>query len=128
MTATNKKRILIVDDEASFTRLLKLNLEQTEAYDVRVENWAEDALPAAREFKPDLVLLDVVMPRMFGGDVAAQLQADPALKTTPIVFLTAAVKKSGVAAHGGTISGFPFLAKPVSADEVIACIEHNLRT
>src|SRR2546426_9287773 len=80
----NKKRILLVDDETSFTRLLKLNLEQTDDYEVRVENWAEDALMAAREFRPDLVLLDVMMPRMIGGGVAALLRADASLKETPI--------------------------------------------
>src|SRR5262245_22432169 len=98
------KRILIVDDDVSFTRLLKLNLEETNDYAVRVENWAEDALKAAREFRPDLVLLDVMMPGMVGGDVASALQADPDLKSTPIVFLTAAVTKQRVQEHGGSIS------------------------
>src|SRR5207249_3944002 len=91
-----KKRILLVDDEKSFTNLLKLNLEETGNYDVRVENWAEDAYGAAKEFKPDLVLLDIIMPRMPGGNVAAQIKKDPALKATPIVFLTAAVRKHQV--------------------------------
>ena len=52
-----KKRVLLVDDEKSFTNLLKLNLEDTSEYEVRVENWAEDALAAARDFKPDIVRL-----------------------------------------------------------------------
>jgi CheY-like chemotaxis protein len=84
-----KKRVLLVDDEKSFTNLLKLNLEDTGNYEVRVENWAEDALKAAREFKPDIVLLDIIMPRMPGGNVAMQLKEDPALKDTPVIFLTA---------------------------------------
>ena len=70
-----KKKILLVDDEKSFTSLLKLNLEDTGDYEVHVENWAEDAYPAAQRFKPDLVLLDIIMPRMPGGDVAAQIDA-----------------------------------------------------
>ncbi|MBI3414122.1 MAG: response regulator [Verrucomicrobia bacterium] len=122
----NKKRILILDDEVSFTRLLKLNLEQTNRYEVRAENWPEDALKAAREFKPDLLLLDVMMPRMFGGDVAAQFRADDELKNIPIVFLTATVRRHRVDEHGGKISGYPFLAKPATTEEVIACIESNL--
>ena len=122
----NKKRILIVDDEISFTRLLKLNLEQTNDYAVRVENRAEDALTTAREFRPDLVLLDIMMPRMFGGDIAARLRADANLKTTPIVFFTAAVSKTRVKEHDGVISGFPFLAKPASVEEVIEQIELGL--
>src|SRR5437899_5465955 len=122
----NKKRILIVDDEISFTRLLKLNLEQTNDYVVHVENRAEDALTTAREFRPDLVLLDIMMPRMFGGDIALRLRADAYLKTTPIVFFTAAVSKTRVKEHDGVISGFPFLAKPVSVEEVIDQIERRL--
>jgi DNA-binding response OmpR family regulator len=122
----NKKRILIVDDEISFTRLLKLNLEQTNDYVVRVENRAEDTLTTARDFRPDLVLLDIMMPRMFGGDIAARLRADADLKTTPIVFFTAAVSKTRVKEHDGVISGFPFLAKPASVEEVIEQIELGL--
>src|SRR2546423_5120830 len=59
----SKRRILVVDDETSITRLLKLNLEQTGSYEVREENLGARVLEAAREFKPDLVLLDVMMPR-----------------------------------------------------------------
>jgi two-component system alkaline phosphatase synthesis response regulator PhoP len=121
------KRILVVDDDVAFTRLLKLNLERTGNYSVRVENWAEDALPVAREFRPDLVLLDILMPRQFGGNVAASFRADAELKQTPIVFLTATVQKATVDLHGGTISGYPFLAKPASLEEVIVCIEQHLQ-
>src|SRR6185295_3918644 len=90
---TEKKRILIIDDEASFTRMVKLNLEKTGQFDVRAENRAAGALAAAREFKPDLVLLDVIMPTMDGGDVARQIQNDRSLRGTPIVFLTATVSQ-----------------------------------
>ena len=67
----NKKRILLVDDEKSLTTLLKLNLEETGDYEVRVENFPEDALAAVRAFQPDLVLLDLIMPRLPGGNVAS---------------------------------------------------------
>ncbi len=122
-----KKRILLVDDEKSLTTLLKLNLEETGNYDVRVENWPEDALAAAREFKPDLVLLDIIMPRLPGGNVAAQIDSDPLLKETPIVFLTAAVRRSQVEDNDGIICEHPCLAKPATVDEVIAMIEKHAR-
>jgi CheY-like chemotaxis protein len=121
-----KKRILIVDDEASFTRLVSLNLSYQ--YYVRVENSPTEARQAALEFKPDLILLDVMMPQMDGGDLASALRADPALQNVPIVFLTAAVAKQEVSSHGGTIGGFPFLAKPASVQEIRDCIEKNLKT
>jgi len=122
-----KRRILLVDDEKSFTNLLKLNLEDTGNYDVRVENWAEDAYPAAQQFNPDLILLDIIMPRMPGGNVAAQIKADPAFKETPIIFLTAAVRKHQVEENDGMICDYPCLAKPASADEVIQMIEKHVR-
>jgi two-component system OmpR family response regulator len=120
------KKILIVDDETAITRLLKLNLEKTAAYSVRTENLGANAYSAAREFKPDLILLDVMMPDMDGGDVAAQLEADPLLRGTPIIFLTAAVKKEEVAATGGLIGGYPYIAKPLNVKGVLATIEKQL--
>ena len=122
-----KTRVLLVDDEESFTRLLKLNLERTGQYEVRVENWGGAAAEAARQFKPDVVLLDVIMPQMFGGDVANQFKADPELKDYPIVFLSASVKPSRVAEHDGVIGGYPFIAKPASLEAVIAGIEKYAR-
>jgi CheY-like chemotaxis protein len=122
----DKKRILLVDDEVSFTRLLKINLEQTNRYEVRVENWAEDAVKSAQEFKPHLIILDVLMPRVFGGEVASRLKMQPELRDVPIVFLSATVGKERVNEHGGIISGNPFLAKPATVEEVVSFIERNL--
>ena len=121
-----KKRILVIDDESSITRLLKMNLDKTENYDVREENLGSKGLMAAREFRPDLVLLDVMMPDMDGGDVAAGIQADPLLRNTPIIFLTAVVKKEEVNARDGRIGGFPYIAKPLNVRGVISVIEKEL--
>jgi CheY-like chemotaxis protein len=123
-----KKRILLVDDEVTFTELLKLNLEQTGAYEVRVENKGSAVLAVARAFKPHLILMDIVMPDVDGGQVAAQLQADPRLQETPIVFLTAVVTKREARKHQGVIVGFPLIAKPVSTEELIASIERYAGT
>lgn len=120
-----EKKILVVDDEPTITRLLKLNLEKTGAYQVREENEGAKAYLAAREFKPDLILLDVMMPDMDGGDVAAKIQADPLLKGIPVVFLTAAVKKEELNAHGGVIGGFQYIAKPLDVKGVLAVIERQ---
>jgi DNA-binding response OmpR family regulator len=122
-----KKRILVVDDEVSITRLLKLNLEGTDQYVVRTENDARAALAAAEEFQPDLILLDVLMPELDGGQLASRLQASPKLEGVPIVFLTAAATKKEIYARGGKVGGLPFLAKPVDLDEVLACLKQHLR-
>ena len=123
---SHKKRIMVVDDEPSITRLLKLNLEQTGRYEVCGINNETMALAAAREFQPDLILLDVAMPHIPGGDLANQIKASPRLKNTPIVFLTALATPNEVSEHGGLIGGLPFLAKPVDLPEVLGCIEKHL--
>ena len=117
-----KKRIFIVDDESGFTRLLKLTLEKTGRFTVREENDGTKAWLAAREFAPDIIFLDIVMPKIDGGDVAQQIRSDPALAHVPVIFLTAIVAQRETKAD---IGGFPFLAKPVSIDAIIQAIEEH---
>jgi len=125
-TVAEKKRILIVDDEVSFARMVKLNLEKTGAFDVRTENKATYALAAAREFKPDLIILDVIMPNMDGGDVSNQFKRDRQLRDTPIIFLTATVSKREAGEGGLNSGGALFLAKPVSVETLVARINEHL--
>jgi DNA-binding response OmpR family regulator len=121
-----KKKILVVDDEQSMTRMLKRNLEATGRYDVRTENSGEAGVAAAREFQPDLILLDVMMPGNDGGEVAAKIKEDKRLVNIPVVFLSAIVKKEETQPTGGNIGGLTFLAKPVKLDDLITCIENHL--
>lgn len=121
-----KKKILIIDDEAGFTRVVKLALEETGDYEVRVENKGEKGLSTALEFNPDLILLDVVMPDISGGEVCSQIKSAAGLENTPIVFLTAIVKEQEVGPGVGVISGYPFLAKPVSKKKLIGAIERYI--
>lgn len=124
----NGKRILIIDDKASDTRLIKRFLEQGHNYYVVCEeNDARAALSTAEKFKPDLILLDLIMPEMDGREVAAQFRTNPKFKTVPIIFLTAAITKAEVEATGGRIGAFPFLAKPIHLREVAACLRRHLR-
>ena len=123
---TDKKRILVVDDQPRDTRLLKLFLEQTNHYVVREENDARVALATAEQFEPDLILLDVMMPGVDGGELAARFKASPRLKSVPTVFLTAAVTKEEVNAGGGLVGGATFLAKPVVLSELAVCLKQQL--
>lgn len=121
-----KRRILVVDDEPALTRMVKLNLERTGGFEVRTENMGSRALQAAREFKPDLIFLDVMMPDMGGDEVATQLKEDPELSQTKFVFMTAIVTKEETGTTGSSIGGNVFLAKPVKTDELIATIDRVL--
>ncbi|MBI4430402.1 MAG: response regulator [Candidatus Omnitrophica bacterium] len=122
----SKKRIMLVDDEASITRLMKLNLEATEKYEVRVENKGSLALNAAKEFRPDLVFMDIIMPDMEGSEVARQMRADPVLKDTPIIFLTATITTEEIGSAGGDVGGEAFLAKPVTVRQLVECIKKRI--
>ena len=122
---TERRRILIVDNDSNTTHLVKVLLEKTGRYLVVEENDAAKAHQSARNFRPDLILLDVVMSETDGGEVAARVEADPELHNTPIVFLTALVTRAE-AKSGLHIQGHPFLAKPVSIPELINAIEQHL--
>ena len=115
----DKKRVLVVDDEVSFTRLLKLSLETTGTYEVGVVNEGALAFDRARDFRPDLILLDYLLPDMDGREIASRIHADEELKKIPIVFLTGYPLED-------TSFGRTFLCKPLSLQEIITCIERHL--
>ena len=122
-----KKKVLIIDDEAAFTNVVKLTLEGKENYEVCVENDPRQAIATARKFWPDIIVLDVVMPNLDGGEVHTQLMADPILKVIPIIFLTAIVRQKEVDEHKGMIGGSFYIAKPVSADGLVSALEEHIR-
>jgi CheY-like chemotaxis protein len=121
-----KKRILLIDDEPFLTSILRMNLEATDEYEVREENNSLNALEVIKDFIPDLVILDVMMPDLDGADILFRLKNDQRLKHIVVVFHTATVSRTELTSHGGIISGYPFLPKPASADQIIAFIEANL--
>lgn len=123
------KKILLIDDEAGFTELLKMNLERAGAYEVRIENDSTKAHATARAFQPDAILLDVVMPGLDGGDVQAQLQADPLLAKVPVLMLTALVDSTelseGAVAQAGSQMVLP---KPVNLELLLRVLEEIMAT
>jgi CheY-like chemotaxis protein len=116
------RRILIIDNDKNTTHLVKILLEKTGRYLVFEENDPIRAHQTARNFRPDLVFLDVVMPDRDGGEIAAQIRADSQLQNTPIIFLTGLVTRAEANA-GLQIDGNPFLAKPINIQELIKIIE-----
>ncbi len=120
------KRILMVDDEPAITRMAKLNLERTGNYTVRTENHGTMAISAAREFKPDLIILDIMMPDLSGDEISARLKEDPVLSSIKVIFMTAIVTHEETEATNHAIGGQIFLAKPVNTAEMIETIEKVL--
>jgi two-component system OmpR family response regulator len=120
-----KRRVLIVDDDPDSTHLVKILLEKTGNYVVLEENDADQAHQSARNFRPHAILLDIMMPKTDGSEVAAQIEADPELCGTPIIFLTALITEPETRA-GLRIEGHRSLAKPINIPRLIDQIEESL--
>ena len=123
----SKQRILVVDDDPGIAGIVKQSLERTGDYEVRTEHRGADGLRAAHEFKPDLLLLDIVMPECDGGDVLTQFRRDDALKNIPVVFLTGTMTEAGLAARDGTIAGCAVISKQTEMRKLAPRIEKILR-
>lgn len=91
---THPIRLMIVDDEVALTRSIKLNLEDTGRYEVHVVNDSTQAVATALKVRPQVILLDLMMPGMDGGDVSAALRENARLAHIPVILLTALVRKS----------------------------------
>jgi len=124
-TWTDKSRIFIVDNNAQFADRVRLLLEATGNYIACAVNDPRRALETARSFKPDLVVVDLIMPQADGLEVAAQLEADWALHAVPIVFMTALITPEE-ARDGRRINGHRVVPKPTHGFDLIKVVEENL--
>lgn len=114
------RRILIVDDEPNIVTLLEFLMRGSD-YEVRVARNGEEALRRAESFRPDLVLLDVMMPQRSGFDVCQKIRENPALRDVKIVMLTAkgrAVEKD----RGLDLGANAYVTKPFSTKELMSTV------
>ncbi|MFM8911977.1 MAG: response regulator transcription factor [Flammeovirgaceae bacterium] len=119
------QKILVVDDEEPILELLKYNLEK-EGYDVRGAGDGIQAVEVAKKFLPDLVLLDIMMPRMDGVEACRQIRAMPELANTFIVFLTARTEEySEIAAFDGGADDY--IQKPIKPRALMSRISALFR-
>jgi two-component system, OmpR family, alkaline phosphatase synthesis response regulator PhoP len=119
------QKILVVDDEEPILELLKYNLEK-EGYDVRGAGDGVQAVEVAKKFLPDLVLLDIMMPRMDGVEACRQIRSMPELANTFIVFLTARTEEySEIAAFDGGADDY--IQKPIKPRALMSRISALFR-
>lgn len=128
----SQTKILIVDDEKDFTDLLQLHLRRHGNVHLRVVNQSDQALEVARQFKPSVILLDVVMPGMDGGEVLQGLESDAELCRIPVVVVSALATNDDTAMGNATeTGGHPIVAKPVKIERLVEKIEeligHSLK-
>jgi CheY-like chemotaxis protein len=121
-----KHRILIVDDELNYLFVMKHMLRDDERFEVRTSYLASQALFVARDFKPNLILLDCMMPGMDGGELAGTLQADPLLKDTPFLFLTCTVSDVEQMPSKCYSGMQTYVPKNIDFEELLKLIESKL--
>ena len=117
-------RVLIIDDEAPIRLLCRVNLE-AEGMEVIEASDGESGIEAARRERPDVILLDVMMPRLDGWSVAQELVRDELTKEMPIIFLTARAEVRD-RARGLDIGGIEYVTKPFNPLELAPLIESLL--
>lgn len=122
-----KKKVLIIDDNVDFSTLVRTKLSGTGRYEVRVENDGSSGISAARAFRPDLILLDVMMPDLDGPAVAEQISEQEGMAHIPIVFLTSIVSEEEARSHAGIIGGRHFVAKTEKLQNILSYVERILR-
>ena len=110
-------RILIADDNPANAELLEAHLEGTR-FDTKLVANGEDTLAAARDWKPDLLLLDVMMPKLSGFEVCQRLRAEPATRDIGVLMITALDQPTDVekAVGAGTDD---FITKPINRSELL---------
>ena len=118
-------KVLLVDDQRENLDLL-VDILKPERYDIRLALNGAVALDLVRRFAPDLILLDVMMPQMDGLEVCRQLQANPALRDTPVIFLTGRTELADVVA-GFEAGGVDYIPKPFREQELRMRVATQLR-
>lgn len=116
--------ILVVDDDPKLVRLVEINLTQ-EGYGVHTAADGEAALAAVAQERPDLIVLDVMMPGMDGFETLKRLKADPALAEIPVIMLTARAQDEDVFEGYGTGAKW-YLTKPFEPGELRQVVRHLL--
>lgn len=121
-----KKRIFLVDDERDFCFFLAKNLEARGDFQVEAFTDARGLLDRMNTSVPDLVVLDVMMPGMDGGDIASRLDQDARTKDIPVIFLTSIVKEDEASRNKGLIGGWRYVSKPVKIKALLALIDRMI--
>jgi DNA-binding response OmpR family regulator len=118
---TAKSKILVIDDEPEITEIVQAFLVNA-GYMVKIENSSTAGMESAKSFKPDLILLDIMMPVMDGYEVCGKLKKDPQTMGIPVLFLTGKDAKddAGMSFKAG---GDLFIKKPFSCERLLNMVK-----
>jgi len=112
------KKVLIVDDEEDVLLMLGKRLTAS-GYSVITATNGKDAIALAKSQHPDIIVLDIIMPEMDGGEVMAELKEHPSTRSIPVILLTALFSKAEEEKYGSMAGGNITLAKPLDAEKLL---------
>ena len=115
------KKILIIDDEQNFCYFMKKNLELTGKYEVHTASSGDDGITKALEIRPDVILLDIMMPDKNGFDVTMELKNKKETKFIPVVFISGVINKNA-SQNDGLGKGF-YISKTNDVDKILAILD-----
>ncbi|MBI4846072.1 MAG: response regulator [Candidatus Omnitrophica bacterium] len=121
-----KKKILIIDDEEDFLKMVKMNLEESGEFEVLALSTAKDVVYQVNNFNPQVVILDLIMPSVGGLEACEMLNNDSKGQRTPIIILSA-LGKDIDKLKAYKLGVVDYLVKPIQADALIAAINKCLR-
>jgi two-component system alkaline phosphatase synthesis response regulator PhoP len=113
-------KILVVDDESEITEIVETFLTEA-GYKVTVANSGNEAIKKAKEFKPDVILLDIMMPGTDGYDVCQQIKKDPHFANTPVIFLTGKDREDDMG-RSFKSGGDMYIKKPFSCERLLEIV------
>jgi len=113
-------KILVIDDEPEITEIVETFLSEA-GYTVAVINTPQEAVEKARAFKPDVILLDIMMPGMDGYDICHALKEDPDFSATPVIFLTGKDRSDDMG-RSFKSGGDMFIKKPFSCERLLEIV------
>ncbi|MDO8749491.1 MAG: response regulator [Candidatus Omnitrophota bacterium] len=122
-----KKRILVLDDEVNITSMIKTRLEYTGEYEVRTLSDAKNIVSEVRTFKPDCILLDLLMPEIGGIEVCQMLNNDPLGITIPIIVISA-LDKNVDKIKAYKLGVVDYLTKPFEAKALLYAVEKAVKS
>ena len=122
-----KQKVLIADDEKDVLVILEKELK-ARGYSVITADNGHGAMALARTEHPHLIMLDLEMPDMYGGDIARMLEEDPETKDIPIMFLTGMFPKQNETEGGRIVANHVLFAKPYCIEELVAAMNELLQS
>ena len=118
-------KILVVDDEPTIVRLMEFILAR-QGHEMLIAVNGEEALQKIRAHQPDLVLLDIMMPRIDGYEVAQQLRADPKTAALPVIMLSAKAQEEDIR-RGAEVGVDAYVTKPFSPEHLVQVVTEHLQ-